>query len=1585
MYAAMIHRLAYCFLINVMLWSQALPQPNQEPIQFRYYGIGSGLTSIEVNSMAQDAIGFIWTTSARGINRFNGYEFENLTTLISGKDNVKAKAVVADDYGYIWIGTENMGLLRYHPESNQVKYFQHDENDEFSISNNYINCLYIDSNRDLWIGSWYGLSKYNRSTEKILNYPFPDFAEKNIFNYSLIESITEDSPGNLWLGTWGGGLHKFNPIDRSFEHYEKLSGSGRNTWVKDLLYDQSTLWIATIGDGLFAMDLQTGKLQNYKFFEDTRHQAYQRLLSLYKRNNDDLWIGSEKGLLHFHIPTKRHHILSDINQEKHPLPGNRVINIFEDNHKGIWISAGGLNYYNYSASKFTHISKESLQKPGFDNEIHAFFEKQANEIWVSTSSGIEKYNPDNGMVIHEKIFPGVVHKIIQLINGNIAAISLREGLFIYNPQNKSIENFRYQAGNKAGLQSDVLIDMQEDAQGNLWLATQNGLSFFKTKSKTFINIVQDLSYSKGLENMSIHSLAGNSTGDLFFINQRNVYKLNIRDSSYFVSESFAGVLKDTTAYDIQLIYPHTNIKKISAIGDNLWLCGDGLVRLNPESGETKIYSLQHGLAHDETLNCIEDDTGNIWITNQHGLSYLNTLTNEITNFFTKDGLQSDRFNLFAILKSTDGRLYFGGNNGFNIVEPDKILLNEHRPATVISKLLIYNQPVPAKNATDTVRYNGEGFYLKKNVSYQKEFVLDYRENVITFEFAALNFLYPENNEFAYFLEGVDKDWNYVKNRRFASYSNLPVGKWLQFRVKATNNNGIWSDKESRIYIYLTPPFWNAMWFKWLLGLFVFLTLVSLYFLRIGRLKKQRQKLKDQVKERTREIELQKREIEQQNQTLQRQSHELKLQNSNISLFSEMGKKITASIELREIFSRIYQLINDVLDIPILAIGEVNSDEGNIHYWEIHHGKISGQSLPLNSSNRLSVYAVHNNHSIFTNNLKEDVKLYIEDPHEQYISDDFHSAIYIPLHAPDDQIIGVMVAKSSKKNAFEPKNVDLLSNIAVYVSIALTNSKSYQKIQEQSEKLKEMDQMKTRFYTNISHEFRTPLTLIIGPAEEMYKNANLAIREREYLSIILYNANMLLRLVTQILDLNKLADGALMLETRKSDIVQLIRKIAESFHFAASKKGIEVSFQCNSEGAQVWFDQDKIEKIVYNLINNAIKYTPENGVVIVELEIKMIKNQPDQMCLTVKDSGIGMSEDELQQIFEQYYRSGHSYTQKQSGTGIGLALVKKLVELHKGRILVRSQLHQGTAFQVDIPVGESYYLNSEKTETLISESGLFTNSPEWSSLQIMQAIEIPSAHRETILIAEDNESLLEFMDQILSDEFDVIRTTNGEEALKTINQKMPDLVVSDVMMPIMNGFELCHHLKNQDKTRHIPVILLTAKDTEKDQYEGLQHGADEYLTKPFNAELLKLRIHKLIESRRALKKSYESQLLPDLGQLEMEDKYKAFIQKLMQVIEDNIANKDLNIEFISDALGISRSLLHEKIKIATGDSPGNLIRNARLNLAIKLLRKNQYNTAELAFKTGFTDPKYFSKCFKKQFGKSPKELIAQKQEMGQSAD
>ncbi|MCC5927925.1 MAG: response regulator [Cyclobacteriaceae bacterium] len=1581
----MIHKLCLGLLLSVMFLTQARTQPNYDPVRFTYYGIGSGLLSTEVNSITQDARGFLWTTSSRGINRFNGYEFENFTTLISGLKNVKAKAVIADDFGYVWIGTENMGLLRYHPESNQVKYFQQDDNDEFSLSNNYINCLFIDSNRDLWIGSWFGLSKYDRVSENIYNYPFPNIAVGNIYNYSLIESMAEDHTGNLWLGTWGGGLHKFNPNNKSFEHFETLSGEKRNTWVKDLLYYRGTLWIATIREGLYAMDIKTGEFQNFKFYDETMNQGYQRLLCLYKRNDDDLWIGSEKGLLNFHIPTQKYQIISDINNEHHPLPVNNVLKIFEDNHRGIWITAGGMNYFNYTGAKFIHLNKERLNNPRFDNEVHAFFEVTSDEIWVSTSSGIEKFNPHKGSVSNEKVFPGIVHKMVHLSNGDMAAISLREGLFIYNSKSKSIENFRFQTGANAGLPSDVLIDVLEDTLGNLWFATQNGLSYFKTSSKTFVNIVQDLSYSKGLVNKSINSIALNALGELYFINQRDLYKLEILDSAYFNNEQFAGIIKDTSAYEVSLILSHPNIRRVSAFGDYLWLCGDGLIRMNPQNGEITPYSKDNGIPHDETLNCIEDNSGNIWVTNQFGLSYLNTFTNEITNFFTQDGLQGDRFNAFAIMKSSDGRLYFGGNNGFNIVEPDKILLSEHRPAIVISKLLIYNQPVPAKNAPDSVIQVDKGFYLEKNVAYQKEFILDHSENVITFEFAALNFLYPENNEYAYFLEGVDKDWNYVKNRRFASYSNLPVGKWLQFRVKATNNNGIWSDKEGRISIYVRPPFWNTLWFKLISGFFIFLTLVSLYFLRIGNLKKQRQKLKLQVRERTREIEQQKREIERQNQTLQRQSHELKIQNSNISLFSEMGKKITASIELQEIFGRIYQLINDVLDIPILAIGEINPSDNSIHYWEIHQGKISGQTMPMSSKNRLSVYAINHSQSIFSNNIKEDVKLYLEQPHEQYQSDAFQSAIYIPLHAPDDEVIGVLVVKSDKRNAFEPKNVDLLSNIAVYVSIALTNSKSYQKIQEQSEKLKELDHIKTRFYTHISHEFRTPLSLIAGPAEEMYKNKNLTMRDKEFLSIILYNAKMLLRLVSQILDLSKLTDGVLRLETRRSDIVKVIDNITESFRFAAKKKGIDVVFKSNFTIVNAWIDQDKIEKIVYNLLSNAIKYTPENGAVTLELEVKMIKNMPDQFCLVIKDNGIGMSNEELQHIFEQYYRGGHNYTQTQSGAGIGLSLVKKLVELHKGRILVRSNINQGTEFQIDIPVAESYYLPSEKTERLISGENLLVNSAEWADFQEIQRIDVPSVHRETILLAEDNENLLEFMHQVLSEDFEVIRAKNGAEALEKIQIKTPDLVISDVMMPKMNGFELCNHLKSQEKTRNIPVILLTAKDSEKDQYEGLSYGADEYLTKPFNADILKLRISNLIKARQELKKSFESQLFPDLGQIELDDKYKDFIQKLMRVIEENIANKDLNIEFISDALGMSRSLLHEKIKLATGDSPGNLIRNARLNLAIRLLRKNQYNTAELAFKTGFSDPKYFSKCFKKEFGKSPKELLAQKHALDAAAD
>jgi signal transduction histidine kinase/ligand-binding sensor domain-containing protein/DNA-binding response OmpR family regulator len=1563
----------YFLLISVPGFGQ------QGIVNFVHYNSNKGLLP-NSNNMVQDKDGFLWIAGTRGIVRFDGYNFVNFNEIIFESENYKILSLLADG-DFLWIGTENQGLYKYKPSENKLEKYVHDLNDPKTISNNQINEIFKDNQGDIWLGTWFGLSKLDPNTGKVENFPFDTPGSRQIYNYSKIEKIVSDGKGNLWIGTWGGGLHKFDPDSKTFEHFENIleKGSG-NLWVKDLYYENNKLWIATIGEGLLIFDVLTKKSEQILFNPNSLSKGYKRLLSIFAKSDSEFWIGSEEGLILFDRVSKDYQIIKDNGQKRHSLISRNVEYIFEDNHKGIWVLAGGLNYYNYGADKFALVSNESTNPK--DREIHGFLDVDDNEIWISKSSGIFSYNPKTGESSEmPNTIPGIAHKMLKLQSGKIAAISTREGFTIYDPQIRKSKNFKFNEQNLSeSLISSVLFDIAEDSLGNLWIAGNNGLSYFRFKDQRFFHFNNSPDYEKGLKSSGIQKLIFDKNDELWIFSSNYQIKFEHLDPSLFQVGGPSGLVKDSTLYAFKYGLTNQNFKFTIYTGSEFIIVSSNITAFDPETQTTREIISKNDLIDKEIRGIELDNQFGLWVTTNNGIMYLNLKTNELTNFYENDGVQANGFNQYAIYKNKEGQIYAGGNNGFNIIEPSQITLNDYLPPVKIVNFSVLNKEARTKPAyleSEDGKIKDEA-YLIKSPSYQNEIILGHDQNLLTIEFAALSFLYPEENQYAYMIEGVDKDWNYVQNRRFVSYSNLPEGEWLTFKVKASNNNGIWSRNEASLRIFVSPPIWNTLWFK-VLALFLLGSIIlGIYFVRVSQLKSQRRKLEDQVRQRTKVIEEKQQEISLQNEKLLSQSEELKIQNSNTVLFSEMGKKITASINLKDIYQKIYELLNEVIDASHLAIGEVNRSNNSMDYWEIIHGEIDKQSIDLDDKKRLSIYSYRKNQSVFSNNIKEDIKMYLDKPDDQYKNDQINSAIYIPLQSPSNKVIGILVVKSKKKNAFEQKNVNLLKNIAVYISIALDNSNKYKKIQQQSEQLSELDRIKTRFYTNISHEFRTPLSLILGPIEELQKGKNLTFKERKYVNIIQQNGTRLLRLVTQIMDLSKLEDGVLRLEVSQGDICDTLHSIIDSFYFVAEKKYISLRVNSELKSFIGYFDKDKIEKIAYNLLNNAFKYTDPGK--DVEVNIRFIRDlkQKQAVQFAIKDTGIGISSAEIDNIFQQYYRVQNNYTQNVFGTGIGLSLVKKLVELHHGHLEVESEEGIGTTFTVTIPLEMNAYKHNEIVEDFINNPDAELNLADKESNEDKAIPELQSSEvKRKIMIVEDNEELLQFLESTLSNTFEIIKATDGKAAIDILENEKPELVVSDVMMPKMNGFELCRRIKEKQETMHIPVILLTAKSSKNDQYKGLEFGADEYLAKPVNIEVLELRIKNFMKTLDSVKTKYENNLIGDIDKLEVSDNHKEFIRSVVKILEENITNQDLNIDFFAQRLGVSRTLLYDKIKKATGESLGIFIKTSRLNYSAKVLLENHYNTSQLAYAVGFNDPKYFSKCFRNHFGKSPKEFLKSK--------
>lgn len=513
---------------------------------------------------------------------------------------------------------------------------------------------------------------------------------------------------------------------------------------------------------------------------------------------------------------------------------------------------------------------------------------------------------------------------------------------------------------------------------------------------------------------------------------------------------------------------------------------------------------------------------------------------------------------------------------------------------------------------------------------------------------------------------------------------------------------------------------------------------------------------------------------------------------------------------------------------------------------------------------------------------------------------------------------------------------------------------------------EVNQSKLRFFTNISHEFRTPLTLISIPLEKLLKEIQLSEEDRKKnLGIIKQNADSMLRLVNQILDFRKLEQDKMQLSLQSQDIIQFVQQIFRGFEPLADKRQIELIFKTSHQKIFLSFDPDCVEKIVNNLVFNALKFTPKQG--HVKLEIEQIGNK---ILMQVSDTGMGIKESDKPYLFQRYFQKSGISKEISSGSGIGLSLIKSLVDLHQGEIEVESYEGQGTTFKISLPILESNISITEKQEE-VESFHLSSDKHNTNQLELLN-----ENTQYTILIVEDNDELREVIASLFMTKHTVLEAEDGQIAYDLCLKHNPDLIISDIMMPNLNGIQLLSKVKNDEKVSHIPIILLTAKSTIENQVEGLIAGADAYISKPFNAEVLYSTVISMIKNRERLRKTFikEIKVNPDLISNSPSD--ARFMDKTLEIIEKNMSNTDFNVEKLAALYGLSRNHLNNKIKALTGETAINFIRDIRLKHACELLKQGDLNISEVTWKVGYSDRAAFRRRFKAKFGITPSEFLKQ---------
>ena len=1368
----------------------------------------------------------IWLLFSFGlISQTDQYKFRHLTTK-DGLSSHDVYCMTKDSRGFMWFGTSR-GLSRF--DGNDFKVFRFDPGDSTSLNNNAVSSLLEETNEDLLIGTYSGgLNRFHFATEKFTHYINDPDNPKSI-SHDRVNVIYRDNENVIWIGTHNG-LNMFDPLTGTFRVYKQdpLNPGNKKNQINTIYHDNNgILWIGT-NDGLYQFN---HKHKTFKLIElilpveplENRHKVINCITEDY---NGVLWIGTDY-LLFKYYNGKYEWVSPDKNIAKRP--SNYFIHDFlEDkdvNGYHFWIATSwGLNKYDFKSGLYERIhvdpdNQESLTSEqtndllldengmlfiagpdGVDvldlnpNPFHqvfvplgrntisysaiTFYEDEERNFWIgSANGGLLKYDQDLNPIKRFKfllnkrhILNHSVFKIFEDSKQNMWIGMNRPyaGFYLFDRVNESFTKLEYSSEDGQPLPTETK-DILESKAGIVWFATNKGLyRFIRHNQETFsLRPAGD----ELLSNTWISDLYNDQSGNTWIASREGLYQINE------INHELITFTKIDDCHSDQSCLQGKPMCIFESKDGTFWVgTTGGLFIMNTESHVfTEVYGQNELIGENIILSIVEDNKGYLWMNTWKGIVRFNpgaTSRESPKLFDISDGLPYEGYISTPLFKSNDGRIFVPGRgarqNGFYYFHPDSICFNTRIPTVMITDIKISNK----------------SYDPDSSITLVKHIELSYKQNHLSFEFAALDYSDPAKNQYAYQLTGVDEDWTYSGNRRFANYSALPPGDYI-FRVKGSNNDGYWNETGTSIAITILPPPWKTWWSYMLYGVFIISILFSMiyYYLR-------RQQL--------------------------------------------------------------------------------------IHKLKIEH---------------------------------------IE-----------------------------------------------------------------------AEKLKELDSMKSRFFANISHEFRTPLTLILGPLQKMIGKPTSATDKKD-LTVMQRNARRLQELINQLLDLSKLEAGKMKLQCSELNIVEWARTYIQSFESLARQRKIDVIFSSEQPEIKCWFDPEKMMKVLNNLLSNAFKFTKTEGKIIVFTgSAPTADYEGPWVNLSISDTGTGIPSEKLPHIFERFYQADESQTRKYEGTGIGLAMVKELVELHHGNITVESTEGEGTTFTILLPLGKEHLKPEEIIESPISETiealpagqmeeELVGCLSEKEQIQIEEENGLP-----VMLIVEDNADMQNYIRGFFIESYQIMETVNGQKGFDLAIQHIPDIIVSDVMMPVMDGYQLCRKIKTDERTSHIPVILLTARSSGADKIEGLETGADDFITKPFEGNELKVRVRNLINQRERLRKIFGKKIafstfknlaeFKDSGIASMDEK---FLKKAFEIVEREMPDPEFSVLVFSNKIGLSRMQLHRKLKALTDQSPSEFIKILRLNKAAVLLKSKSATSAEIAYDVGFNSPSYFSTCFKEHFGKTPLEF------------
>jgi len=1355
-----------------------------------------------------------------------------------------------------------------------------------------------------------------------------------------------------------------------FDHLSTASGLSHNTVIEILQDSQGFLWFGTL-NGLDRYD-------GYDFtgyrpvVGDSLSLCNNVINALYEDSQGVLWIGTLNGLNRYNPHHDNFERILHHPENPNSLVDNRIRCITEDYTGQLWIGTeSGISCYDPKTTNFQNFLPDKNNNYSLSNHIiHDIYEDSRHQIWIATEGGVNKFNRNTGTFSYfphesansKKYGVGAAICINEDKWGNLWVGTWGDGLQRLDIISQSFNRMNGTNSKEKTLCCDVINDILIDKEDRMWICSYDAGLFVvpqipRNPATSVLEDVQHYTYDPnnetGIQSNAIWDIFMDKTGVIWIgnesggINKCDTKQSNILHYQSQISNSNSLSNNHVTSF-------HEDYQ------GNIWIGTrfGGLNKFYPTKEKFQHFS-DKALSTDAVL-CLAGNEKNLWIgTDGNGLNRLNFETGTFDHFtYDENNPASISANsIFSLCIDSQNRLWLGSwGGGLSRLNPDgqsfthypvdKVNIRTNVVTSIAEdtsgalwlgtygKGLVYFEPASEKmlffqhdesnlqslghNNINTVFISQQGTLwistMGAGINYLKTF--DPSTGSATFGKYDETTGLPDN-----IIECITEDndgFLWMGTSHGVARLNPIDGKILNFN----SSDGFGQDVFHHEAAMKTKT--GLLYFGGIKGFNVFHPSNLSYNPNIP------------------EVVITKFQIF----------------NENISPGTNSESKLDTSIFVSNTIDLTYK--DNVFSFEFAALDY--SCPSKNQYAYMMEG-FDNQWRETTAARRFVTYTnlPHGNYTF---------RVIASNNHNQWNREGAKLKIKItPPFWKTDWMLGVYI--------FMILGAILLIRLAVLIQER--NRAQIEMERLKAEKVHEIDQLKLRFFTHISHEFRTPLTLIIGPIERMIQVGDQINQKKRdiYNQLVLQNARRLLRLINQLMDARKLDTGSMKLELQEKDFIPFSKAIYSVFHHHADQKKIRYTFQSPLESLTFSFDPDKIEKVLFNLISNALKFTRNNGSVEVSVTREpSTEDVPDEnfICVKVSDTGIGIEADQIFHIFDPFYQVSKPVTSKIQGSGIGLSITKDFVEMHGGKIYVESTPEAGSVFTFLLPekhLPSAKNLNNRKD-----------NNPERDSTAIDTSETCPSSEKANkkgkplILTVEDDKDLRQYLTLEIEDKYTIIQAKDGLSGYETAVERIPDLIISDVMMEVMDGYEFCQRCKNDQRTSHIPIILLTAHTADEKRKEGFKAGADDFITKPFNPEMLQLRIGNLLETRKKMRERFGKMVYANPQDIPISSPDEQFLNKIIETVEQYLSDTGFSVDDLSYHVGLSRAQLYRKMQGLFDHSPSEFIKTYRLQRAMQLLEKG-HTPSQVCYQIGFRDPSYFSKCFRKEFGKTPQQILNRK--------